>query len=481
MSLTKNDKRLILELERRARISSEILSSLFHEQREVLLDESRFKAVQCGRRSGKSYSAGSAFAYTANQFPACSMLFIAPTLKQAKRILFKDILKPINRQFKLGMGFNQVEGIASFPNGAVIYCMGADSSKEEADKILGQKFKLVIIDEGASYKNDLRHLIYYSIVPTLADLNGSLWLIGTTGNNTHNLFFDITGRLEGDPDKEEGWSIHKWNWDKNPHTCTQVQALINELKAKNPEIEKVSWFRQMYLNEWVIEDSRLCYKYNASINFAQELPADSEWLYSLSVDLGFEDDTAFTVGAWSSTDPNFYFVYTYRQKGLDITAVADVVRSLEKRFSFVKYVIDGAAKQSVEELRNRFGIPFVATDKRGKAEIIELMNADFVTGRIKVLPENEPLVEEWQNLIWDPNSSKRQEHPKMPNHCADSGLYNWRMSYHYVAREKIKEPPKDSDEYMDMYWKRVAKEAKEKDKKPWYRKLLPKKQRGLVI
>lgn len=473
--LTKQEQKLVREFERRESLAKEILASLFPEQKELLLDPSRLKATQCGRRSGKSYTAGTAFAYTDNDYPGSSMLFIAPTLKQAKRILFKDILKPINRKFRLNIRFNTVEGIAHFPSGGVVYCMGADATKEEADKVLGQKFKLVVIDESASFKNDLRHLIYYSLLPALADLRGALWMMGTTGNNTNNLFFDIVGRVEGDPAREMGWSVHKWNWDSNPHTKDAVQELVDELRRKNPEIDKVSWFRQMYLNEWVIEESKLVYKYRKEKNYVDALPADHEWLYSLSVDLGYEDDTAFTVGAWSNYDPNFYFVKAYKQKGMDITAVADMVHALEKEFAFVKYVIDGSNKQAVEELRTRFGIPFIAADKRGKSDVIELMNADFVLGHIKALPAAEPLVAEWGLLTWAEQSpdkrEKRAERPDLPNHCCDSGLYNWRMSYHFTAAKKISEPKPGTDAWMDKYVERVEKEIKEEQKRPWWRKI----------
>ena len=51
-------------------------------------------------------------------------------------------------------------GSARFPNGSVIYLVGADSNEDERQKLLGQKFVLVVIDEAQAFGIDLRQLVY---------------------------------------------------------------------------------------------------------------------------------------------------------------------------------------------------------------------------------------------------------------------------------------------------------------------------------
>src|SRR6266850_3056845 len=61
--------------------------------------------------------------------------------------MWKDVLKVINRRHKLGVQFNESELSAKFPNGSVIYLVGSDSNEDERQKLLGQKFVLVVIDD----------------------------------------------------------------------------------------------------------------------------------------------------------------------------------------------------------------------------------------------------------------------------------------------------------------------------------------------
>ena len=74
-----------------------------------------------------------------------SCLYIGLSRESAKRIMWKDVLKAINRQHKLAIRFNESELSARFPNGPVIYLVGPDSNEDERQKLLGQKFVLVVI------------------------------------------------------------------------------------------------------------------------------------------------------------------------------------------------------------------------------------------------------------------------------------------------------------------------------------------------
>src|SRR5437016_2338313 len=111
-----------------------------------------------------------------------SCLYIGLTRESAKRIMWKDVLKAINRRHKLGIRFNESELSAKFPNGSVIYLVGADSNEDERQKLLGQKFVLVVIDEAQAFGIDLRKLVYGVLKPAVADYRGTIVLTGTPGN-----------------------------------------------------------------------------------------------------------------------------------------------------------------------------------------------------------------------------------------------------------------------------------------------------------
>ena len=71
-----------------------------------------------------------------------------------------------------------------------IYLVGADSNEDERQKLLGQKFVLVVIDEAQAFGIDLRQLMYGVLKPAVADYRGTIILTGTPGNLIKGLFFD---------------------------------------------------------------------------------------------------------------------------------------------------------------------------------------------------------------------------------------------------------------------------------------------------
>ena len=203
-------------------------------------------------------------------------------------------------------------------------------------------------------------------------------------------------------------------------------------------------FQQHYLGRWVIDDSKLVYRYAIGRNdFDGLLPAllRGRWHFVLGIDLGYNDPTAFVVCAYNDFDPTLYVLEVFKEAKLDVTDVAIRARAYQARFDFDAMVIDGSNKQAVEEMRRRHGLALVPADKRGKSDFIELMNGEFVKAQIKLAPKAQALSDEYANLVWDERSAKREEHPGCENHLADAALYAWRHCYAYLS-QKPQEPPK---------------------------------------
>lgn len=462
------NKELILEVSKRNRLIDGLRDTLFAEQLAFIDDPSKTKAAQCSRRAGKSYGAGAYFTIEAIKYPRSTCLYIATTRDQARKIMFKDVLKVINRNFRIGMKFNETNLNVTYPNGSMLYLMGTDSSPEEADKALGQKYRLVIIDESASYRTDQRHLVHAVLQPATADLQGTICLIGSCGNNTSTLFFDVTHRKPPDPKAAVGWSVHKWDWRHNPHTCKQMQNIVDTLINNNPLVVETPFFKQMYMNQWVVDPSALVYKYTDERNWASGLPREHQYYYTLSVDLGYEDDTAFTVAAYSSTDRNMYFVEALKRKHMDITDVANVCNMYRQKYNPVKWIIDGSQKQAVVELNKRYGFPFHPANRQGKTDMIALLNADLIQGHVKALPAAQALVDEWKSHLWKQNTVDREESNHTPNHCCDSALYNWRECYHYAATIPKKPVERGSKEEVEQWWEKEGQRIIRSKRDPQY-------------
>ncbi len=416
-----------------------LIDEKFSAQADFLRDESQMIAVLCTRRAGKSFGAALRLLRAGFKHPGASILYIALTRESAKRIVWKDCVKVINRRLKLGIRFNETELSATLPNGSVIYLLGVDTTEEEKDKLLGQKYAEVVIDEGASYSIDMMALVYGVLKPAVADYRGTICFIGTPGNLKKGLFFDLTsGQDPGVPGRWEklGWSGHRWSAKDNPHMAEKWAAEIADLIAANPLIQETPLFQQNYLGRWVIDESKLVYRYQQGRNdWNGILPAIARgrWHHVMGIDLGSTDATSFTVFAYHDFSKVLHCRKSWKKSGLDITDVAKIAKELQAEFDVDVTVIDGANKQAVEELNRRHQLGAKPADKKDKAVFIDIMAAEQIQGLIVYGPECQPLKDEYANLIWNERSTKREENPACENHCADGALYAWRYAYGYLA------------------------------------------------
>jgi hypothetical protein len=194
----------------------------FPQQLNFVQDPAKLKALWCTRRASKSYTAGLYMVYECLTNPGINCLFIGLTRLSAKGIIWKDILKVINKKYDLGATFQGTELIMTFPNGSIIKLTGIDADEDEMDKELGKKYRLVCIDEASFYTINMNRLVYGVLKPAVADPNkhgdrGTICLMGTSSNFTKGLFYDITTGVE------PGWSLHTWTAFDNPYVKKQWQ------------------------------------------------------------------------------------------------------------------------------------------------------------------------------------------------------------------------------------------------------------------
>jgi len=440
-------------------------------QQRFIDDPSRLKAAICTRRAGKSYASGLYLLQEALSNPGCTCLYIGLTRESAKRIFVRNILHDLVLKFGLTGKWNASELSYTLSNGSVLYLVGADASPEQRDKLLGQKYRLVIIDECASFRQDLEDLVYSVLMPAVADDRGTICLIGTPGN-TKNFFFRVTQRDE--KEREKGWSVHRWTWEDNPYVVNEMRDIIELRKSANPLIVETPQFRQQYLGEWTVDDSKLVYRFSDERNSASELPKQNvAWNYVIGLDLGFTDDTAWVICAYAQNDDrNLYVVDAIKRPKLIISQVAKMTQDLIDHYSPISIVVDPKAKQSVEEMRQRFGLPLEDAAQRDKVNAISMLNSDLITGVIKLLPNASDLKEEWENLVWDERElakNKHVEHTACANHLSDAMLYAWRKARNYATVPSLpKPPPVDSDEWAQQFWEKDTLRLQRRQRQPWW-------------
>lgn len=461
----RNSALAVSEVSHRLRTIDGLKEALFGPQLQFILDPCKLKTAQCTRRAGKTYAAGIYLIHEALMYPRSTCLYLASTREQAKRILIKDVMIPLKRRFNLGFEYNKKDLSITLPNESVIYLLGLDSNESEMEKAYGQKYRLVMIDEAGMWKQDQRELVHSVLEPATADLSGTICLIGSPVPSTRTYFYDITGKQNPqDQGYVKGWSRHYWGWWDNPHTKEKIETLLARKVQDSPGFTDTTFYKNMYLNQWVTDTGSLVYAFDYNKNLVKGLNSDIEYQHILGIDLGYNDATAFVIWAHSMLDESMYVVYVEKKAKLDITSVAERVVEIQKKFDISRMVVDGASKQAVAELRERHGLPLEPADKRDKADFIEMMNADFVTGRLKVLDgAGDALIDEYNELTWfiPRNSNRRLENPNCENHASDAALYGWRLMHKYQGRANHYEPV-DVDVQMDQFWQKESINAQRK-------------------
>ena len=452
-------KQILSELASRA-IGYNLSDPNFAKQDAFINSKASLVAGFCTRRAGKSYGAGLKLYQTALKHAGTTSVYISLTRDSAKRIMLKNVMKVINRKYDIGAIFNHTELSITLPNGSIIYLLGMDSDKREMDKVLGQKFKLAIIDEAGSFRQDLREIVYSKLKPACADLRGQIYLIGTPQNFTKGLFYDVVWAQT-----ELGWEVHKWSAFDNLYMADVWQREIDEMTAANPRVVETPWFKQNYLGQYVVDTEALCYRYRPDVNLVKSSTVSKFDFYVLGIDLGYEDATAFSLLGYNDKGGKLYVVHTSKEKHLTLTQVASRINWYQDRYAPYKMIVDNAAKQAVEEIKQRFTLPLVAADKAGKADFIEIMNNDFVAGNILVSDACSDLTVEYENLIWDDNSAKKQEHPNCDNHLADATLYAYRYCYQYI--KGVAKVVKKSDVEKVLAWEENIFNKKEETTQWW--------------
>lgn len=450
------------EIERRGlgnRTRFSFLDPVHVPQYKAAVDKSFLKGIQSPRRSGKSTGEVRETLEEAEIItPGSNHLYGALTLSSAKEIAWDTFLENLDAH-KVKHSINSQSGIITLDNGSKIRLFGLDSSYKEMRKLLGSKYKTVKIDEAGSITQDLRKVCYQMIMPALTDMNGRLALLGTAENIPNTFFEKVTSG------KEPGWSIHKWMTIDNPYMREKWIAHLQWIKDNNPEFMLTSEYKTHYLNEWCADDNKLIIKLMDSTVIKPFTLSGYDYL--LSMDLGYNDATSFTVIAHSSHDPVCYAVKSFKSPEMDFTDVANTIKQLQSKYPITRYKIDGANKQGVQEIVKRHKLPLDIADKSGKATHLRLLRDDVIQGKFKIFEgECDPLVEEWKALQWK-DDLREEEDPRCQNHCSDGALYGWREARNYTYQTPEPKLNRNTDEYMKDFEKkeqrRLAQLIKEQD------------------
>jgi hypothetical protein len=447
---------------------------LFEEQAWLLEDTSRRKTLLCPRRAGKSFSAAVYLLATCLMRTEVNCLYATLTKGSARAILW-PMLKAFNEEFVLNAHFHNTHLVCSLPGGKRRITLTGADSRSEIDKLRGQPYDLVIIDECKSFPSDvLTELVREVIGPALNDTMGSMVLMGTPGSVLSGVFYEATRpgsemcRMYQDRGTTTAkmWSGHSWSIEDNIAQPHLWEACLADKDSYGWGDENPIWKRE-YLGQWVSDDDAFVYKMERGRNTWERdpesknphgLPDEHEWVYLMGCDLGYDDPFALVVCAYSETCDTLFQVYDYKQANMTVSDIARVISEVKAFFGDFEAMVGdrgGLGKMVLAELSERYELHIEAAEKAEKRDYIELLNSDMIEGRIKILIDSE-LAQEMAYLVWDRHGQK--EDRSCANHVCDSFLYTWRYSFHNFSREKKRVALPNSPEF----WAEKTREDREK-------------------
>ena len=202
---------------------AELNIDLHPAQLQIFHSKKRFKIVAAGRRFGKSYLSAWLLLIKGIQSESKDVFYVAPTFQQAKDIMWA-MLKDLGRD--LIAQAHENTAVLTLINGRKIYLKGSD----RPETLRGVGLSYVVLDEYASMKP----VVWEQIIrPTLADVKGEAFFIGTPAGKNH--FFD----LYKDALEDDEWEAFQFNSTDNPFLPPE------EIEASRKSMSSMS-FRQEF-------------------------------------------------------------------------------------------------------------------------------------------------------------------------------------------------------------------------------------------
>ena len=221
-------------------------------QQTIADSDSRFRVVIAGRRFGKTFLSVREMARFA-RIPNRKVVYIAPSYKQAKQIVWNDLKERLLR-IKWVESVNESELTVRLRNGSIIMLRSADNY----DSLRGLGIDFVIFDEFADIKVETWTEV---IRPALSDRQGHAMFIGTPkgmGNWAKDLY-DL-----GTDDDFEDWNSYQYT------TIDGGNVPQSEIDAARVDLDDRT-FRQEYMATFETYSGVIYYNFSRDQNVVNEV------------------------------------------------------------------------------------------------------------------------------------------------------------------------------------------------------------------
>ena len=221
---------------------TELNIQLLDWQKQVWADDTRFKIVAAGRRTGKSRLAAWMLIVNALQADKGHVFYVAPTQGQARDIMWQTLLE-LAHPVVTNAHINNLQ--IKLVNGATISLKGAD----RPETMRGVSLKFLVMDEYADMKPEVFEQI---LRPALADQKGAALFIGTPMGRNH--FYDLYKYAELEDDESyQAW--HFTSYDNELLDPDEIDLAKKSMSSYAFRQEFMASFEargsEMFKEEWV--------------------------------------------------------------------------------------------------------------------------------------------------------------------------------------------------------------------------------------
>ena len=211
-------------------------------QQEVWGDDTRFKIVAAGRRTGKSRLAAWLLIVRALESDKGHVFYVAPTQGQARDIMWQTLLE-LGNPVIVSSHINNLQ--IKLINGATISLKGAD----RPETMRGVSLKFLVMDEYADMKPEVFEQI---LRPALADQKGNALFIGTPMGRNH--FYELYQYAELDDDPTyKAW--HFTSYDNPLLDSEEINVAKKSMSSYAFRQEFMASFEargsEMFKEDWV--------------------------------------------------------------------------------------------------------------------------------------------------------------------------------------------------------------------------------------
>ena len=412
-------------------------------QKEVALDDHRFRILCAGRRWGKSVLSQLITLKWAIENEGVYWI-VSPTYRQGKQIHWRG-LQSILSKTDWVLKKNEVELSITLKNGSIIELKGA----ENPDALRGVKLRGLVIDEIASIRN-WDWLWTEVLRATLADYGSPALFISTPKGYNH--FYDLfeTGQKEGD---YKSWRFTSYD---NPYVPASEIDFIKKESG-------IDVFSQEYLAEFTRFTGLVYKEFNPDTHVELfDHTKNQHGDYYFGLDFAVRGWTALILG-YIKPDGHIYIIDEYKVQGETVQVHAPAQQEVLTTYAdFDKYegYADpaGFAKNQQGMRKNQsmvwsladeyfdYDFPIVRANNEVVAGINHVRQL-FAEGKIHIHPRCVKLIEEIQQYQWKDQPitqigthEEPEEVRKINDHLVDALRYMLYSKPTAPEEQEIKRP-----------------------------------------